>query len=127
MHDFPSRTDPGFIVAFLISSMMGIVLTYAQINCTYVNDPTVTSVCGFFKDSFMIVLGLFLFGDVSFTPKLGFGLLAVISGGAWYTYNTVLERKAAVRVNFSFSWYCMTEYSSILCRSCSFIYFHSIM
>ena len=62
---FASLHDPGFLVAFLLSSCMGIVLTYSQINCTQVNDATITSVCGFFKDSFMIVLGLFLFGDVT--------------------------------------------------------------
>jgi hypothetical protein len=82
--------DPGFIVAFLLSSCMGLVLTYSQINCTQVNDATITSVCGFFKDSFMIVLGLFLFGDV--TCVLLLALALSLAASKWHTLDTLRRR-----------------------------------
>ena len=47
---FPHWGDPAFLVGLVVSSLMGVVLTFAIFLCTTVNSPLATSVTGNIKD-----------------------------------------------------------------------------
>ena len=47
---FPGLGDAGFWFGFIISSFMGLILTYSSMLCTIYNSPLATSVAGNAKD-----------------------------------------------------------------------------
>lgn len=91
-------TDPGFILCFLMSSVLAFLLNYFIFLCSTVNSPLTTSVTGQVKAILSVIIGLFFFGDVIITPILLLGLAISCFGSVYYAvikYRQSQARRAA--------------------------------
>lgn len=78
--------QPGFLVVFLGSLFMGLLLNYALFLCTELTSPTSTLVSGQVKAMGQTVVGMFTFGGVDMNPRYLGGTLLNIFGGFGYAY-----------------------------------------
>ena len=92
---FP-KTD-GFVWMMVLSSILGIVLTFSQALCTIITSPMATSISGNLKDLFMTVAGLFLFGDVVVTLPLVTGLCMSLTGAVLYSFSKLQQSSQATK------------------------------
>eukprot|EP00744_Colponema_vietnamica_P008014 GILI01011461.1.p1 GENE.GILI01011461.1~~GILI01011461.1.p1 ORF type:complete len:329 (-),score=18.11 GILI01011461.1:58-996(-) len=88
---FEYWSDPVFCFTLFISSIVGVVLSYAIFLCSIINSPLATSVTGNIKDIVSTFLGFVLFSDVTPTFQNIFGLLISLSGAAYYSYLKLVE------------------------------------
>ena len=77
-------TDPGFLLCFLMSSVLAFLLNYFIFLCSTVNSPLTTSVTGQVKAILSVIIGLFFFSDVIITPILLLGLAISCIGSVYY-------------------------------------------
>ena len=83
---FPHWSDPAFLVGLAVSSLMGVVLTFAIFLCTTVNSPLATSVTGNMKDIVSTGASFVVFDDPVPGATVVAGL-ALSFCGAWsYSY-----------------------------------------
>jgi len=82
----------GFLLYFVLSAVMGCVLTFSQNLCTMVNSPLATSITGNVKDIASTLLGLLLFPDVHINLWLCVGLVISLSGAMVYSYSRLKEQ-----------------------------------
>jgi hypothetical protein len=68
----------------LLSSSLGVVLTYSMILCTTYNSPLATSMTGCIKDVAANILSVIAFSDYKATAMSVFGLLISFAGSAVY-------------------------------------------
>jgi len=76
--------DFGFIMCFLMSSVLAFLLNWFIFLCSTVNSPLTTSVTGQIKAIVSTIIGLFIFGDVIITSMLIIGLLISTVGSVYY-------------------------------------------
>ncbi|XP_025109699.1 UDP-sugar transporter UST74c-like isoform X3 [Pomacea canaliculata] len=93
--DFPSWTDPVFLMDLLLSCFMGFILNYSIILCTAYNSALTTTVVGVIKNLLVTYLGLFIGGDYVFSLTNFVGINISVLGSLLYTYITFKGKPAS--------------------------------
>ena len=91
VREFEYWADPQFLVGLFVSSLMGVVLTFAIFLCTTVNSPLATSVTGNIKDIVSTGASFVIFND-AVPGATVVGGLAISFCGAW-SYSAMKLRK----------------------------------
>ncbi|KAI5061285.1 hypothetical protein GOP47_0023790 [Adiantum capillus-veneris] len=76
----------GFLMLFLVSLIMGIVLNYTMFLCTAVNSALTTTIVGVLKGVGTTTLGFLVLGGVKVHALNVTGLAINTAGGIWYSF-----------------------------------------
>ncbi|PXF45827.1 UDP-galactose/UDP-glucose transporter 7 [Gracilariopsis chorda] len=79
--------SPSFLIVFISSLFMGLLLNYALFLCTEFTSPTSTVVSGQVKAMGQTIIGIFTFGGVDLNLRYICGTLLNILGGFMYAYS----------------------------------------
>eukprot|EP00047_Mylnosiga_fluctuans_P006309 m.246192 g.246192 ORF g.246192 m.246192 type:complete len:314 (-) comp14935_c0_seq1:117-1058(-) len=93
---FPLWSDRGFQSLFILSGLMGVVLTYSIFLCTQLNSALTTTVVGCFKNVFVSYIGIFLGGDYIFSMLNFVGLNISVFGSIVYAVVKFKQQGTAV-------------------------------
>ncbi|KAE8291808.1 UDP-N-acetylglucosamine/UDP-glucose/GDP-mannose transporter-like protein [Larimichthys crocea] len=85
---FKDWVEATFIFCFCVSCIMGFVLMYSIVLCSYYNSALTTTVVGAIKNVAVAYIGIFVGGDYLFSWTNFLGLTICMSGGLAYTYLT---------------------------------------
>lgn len=83
---FSGLDNPAFWFGFIVSSLMGILLTYSSLLCTTYNSPLATSVTGNVKDIATTAIGWMAFKGFKATVASVSGLMISFIGAFTYSY-----------------------------------------
>ncbi|XP_072006930.1 nucleotide sugar transporter SLC35D2 isoform X2 [Engystomops pustulosus] len=88
---FKQWTNVYFAFQFLLACMMGFILLYSIVLCSYYNSALTTTVVGALKNVSIAYIGIFIGGDYMFSWINFIGLNICMAGGAAYSFVTLWE------------------------------------
>ncbi|XP_053558391.1 UDP-N-acetylglucosamine/UDP-glucose/GDP-mannose transporter [Bombina bombina] len=83
---FKEWTNIAFAFQFLLSCMMGFLLVFSIVQCSYYNSALATTVIGAIKNVCIGYIGIFIGGDYTFSWLNFLGLNICMAGGAAYSF-----------------------------------------
>ncbi|XP_038886646.1 UDP-galactose/UDP-glucose transporter 7 [Benincasa hispida] len=90
---FAKSNSFSFLVLFLLSLVMGIVLNFTMFLCTIVNSALTTTIVGVLKGVGSTTLGFVILGGVEVHALNVTGLVINTAGGVWYSYAKYQQKK----------------------------------
>uniref|UniRef100_A0A7S1CPL1 Sugar phosphate transporter domain-containing protein n=1 Tax=Bicosoecida sp. CB-2014 TaxID=1486930 RepID=A0A7S1CPL1_9STRA len=99
IRSFQPLWSPGFMTALLLSSALGIVLTWALFRSNNLTSPLATSVTGVLKDVGTTALSMAIFAGFNTSVLSVFGVVLSLLGGAMFSFIKVQAARVARTAN----------------------------
>ncbi|TGZ38176.1 Ubiquinone biosynthesis protein COQ4, mitochondrial [Temnothorax longispinosus] len=99
--EFPGWTNPFFVLQFVLSCIMGFVLSYSTLLCTLYNSALTTTIIGCLKNICVTYLGMVIGGDYIFSLLNFVGLNLSVIGRFATACKAYLEDYAKHHVSLS--------------------------